>query len=409
MNNVEYWKNRAKQKMLASERTSLKILRNTQKIYKQAQKNVLAEIEKMYAKAGEESGIDISTYMKTAVFGDERSRLIKEIKKLIKSKGLDYTLSEDFGRRLTRLDALEKKIEIELKSLRKQTQALQTKGYKDVMSTVYQYTQEDLEQLSKYPIGGGNVEKRVIREVSVNDANWDDGTYRTRNTKNVNNLDSRLNTIVGAGMAMGQSREKTARQVRDQFGISMRKATRLVQTESNYYAGQTDLAVYKEYGVSFYQYLDVLDEKTCEGCQELDTKVFPVDDAQVGVNYHPIHPNCRCGTVPYFIDDPTPDTPRSARDVVTGKTYLTNAKDYEGYKISQNMKHGKGAVQLAAKKNANILQDREQYARYKKVLGDRWKTLDDFQNMKYGDVKEYERMKELYKKEKEAERLANKA
>lgn len=397
MNNVEYWKNRARQKMLASERSTLKILRNTRKLYKQAQKTIIQEIEKMYEQAGATYGEDVSKYMKETLHGDERNRLIRDLKKYIKDKGLDYVLSDDFGRRLTRLDALQKKIEIELVNLRKQTQTLQTKGYKEVMSTVYGYDAKDVEEIGKYPIGGGNLEKRVISEVSKNDSNWADGTYRTRNTKNVNNMTSKINSIIGAGMAIGQSREKTARQVRDQFGISSRKAMRLVQTESNYYAGQVDLEAYRAMGVEYYQYLDVLDEKTCEGCQELDTKVFPVDMANVGVNYHPMHPNCRCGTVPY---DPEFDTDkpnvRSARDVVTGKSYLTTAKDYEGYKISQNMKHGKGTVQLAAKMNANKFSDKEQYERYKKVFGDRWKTLEDFQEMKYTKIKEYAKAKKIY-------------
>lgn len=42
-----------------------------------------------------------------------------------------------------------------------------------------------------------------------------------------------------------------------------------------------------------------VNERTCDTCGALDGRRFKVDDAEPGVNYPPIHPNCRCTTVEY--------------------------------------------------------------------------------------------------------------
>jgi SPP1 gp7 family putative phage head morphogenesis protein len=54
-------------------------------------------------------------------------------------------------------------------------------------------------------------------------------------------------------------------------------------------------------------------------CQELDGQTFPVDKAEVGVNYNPMHPFCRSTTAP-VIDGVTKEgQTRRARDTRTGE------------------------------------------------------------------------------------------
>jgi hypothetical protein len=54
----------------------------------------------------------------------------------------------------------------------------------------------------------------------------------------------------------------------------------------------------------------------------MDGKVFPLAQAQTGVNVPPLHPHCRSTTVPHFAeDDLSEPADRVARDK-DGKTYL---------------------------------------------------------------------------------------
>lgn len=44
-------------------------------------------------------------------------------------------------------------------------------------------------------------------------------------------------------------------------------------------------------------------ERTCETCGALDGKRFKLSDKRDGVNFPPLHPNCRCTTIAYDPDD----------------------------------------------------------------------------------------------------------
>ena len=78
--------------------------------------------------------------------------------------------------------------------------------------------------------------------------------------------------------------------------MQYRDAERLVCTETSYIANQAHLQAYKDAWIEQYRFKTVLNSRTCKFCALLDGQVFNVADAQVGKNYPPIHPNCRCVT-----------------------------------------------------------------------------------------------------------------
>ena len=96
----------------------------------------------------------------------------------------------------------------------------------------------------------------------------------------------------------GKSYARMARAIQDEFGVSYRKAVRLIRTETSYVAGQSRKKAYQDAGRKRYRYLTALDKRICDRCGPLDLKLFELDKAEVGVNYPPMHPICRCTTVP---------------------------------------------------------------------------------------------------------------
>ena len=87
---------------------------------------------------------------------------------------------------------------------------------------------------------------------------------------------------------------------------------RLVRTESAYLAGQADQLAYQELMIDRYRYLATLDMRTSSLCQGLDGRQFDRAAARVGVNYPPMHPNCRSTTVA-VIDDEALEAMRRTR------------------------------------------------------------------------------------------------
>lgn len=90
---------------------------------------------------------------------------------------------------------------------------------------------------------------------------------------------------------------------------------------------------------------------------------------------------------------------RRARDPVTGKTYLIDQNiTYDEWKKQIDSKYGKGTVDLEHKKYTNLKTDKEQYKRYKNVLGKEKvpKTFANFQDLKYNNVDEWKKLKVDY-------------
>ncbi len=74
---------------------------------------------------------------------------------------------------------------------------------------------------------------------------------------------------------------------------------------------------YRETGVQSYRFEAALDLKTCTVCGALDQREFPLAEHETGINYPPLHPRCRCTTVPVTefrtaVSVP-PEIPRPAR------------------------------------------------------------------------------------------------
>lgn len=106
----------------------------------------------------------------------------------------------------------------------------------------------------------------------------------------------------------------TLRQATKAFSALINQAQhvveRLIRTEMNRVQNEALIAAYKENGVSKYEYVAILDERTSEICEYLDGRQFYVDEAEPGVNLPPMHPNCRSSTIPI-----TPGTQKVDKDM----------------------------------------------------------------------------------------------
>lgn len=128
-----------------------------------------------------------------------------------------------------------------------------------------------------------------------------------------------LRSHITQGLIQGLSEEEMSKKLAKDLNVSLSNAKRLARTESNYIHNQVSLDTYEEYaGIEKYRFLATLDYKTSPICQDLDGKIFYKEEAQVGVNFPPMHPNCRSTTTVYFDGDEIGT--RAARGA-NGKSY----------------------------------------------------------------------------------------
>ncbi len=86
-----------------------------------------------------------------------------------------------------------------------------------------------------------------------------------------------------------------------------------------YIAGQADIEAYKAAGIEWYEFMATEDERTSEICRSLDGKKFRISEAKAGVNYPPMHPNCRSTTIEYVPDEERAAHSEAAPDVTYEK------------------------------------------------------------------------------------------
>ncbi len=74
------------------------------------------------------------------------------------------------------------------------------------------------------------------------------------------------------------------------------------------------MLAYEELDIEKYRFIATLDKRTSVKCQEMDNKEFEVHKRKMGINYPPLHPNCRSTTVAVFEDEDIENLQRKARD-----------------------------------------------------------------------------------------------
>lgn len=111
-----------------------------------------------------------------------------------------------------------------------------------------------------------------------------------------------MNERIVEGLTQCVERGKTVNQTVDALVYSMNvdrsMADRLVRTELSRVQNEARKNGYVNAGLTHYKFLSAQDERVCDDDDELDGQVFSFDEAEVGVNFPPMHPNCRCTIVP---------------------------------------------------------------------------------------------------------------
>lgn len=161
---------------------------------------------------------------------------------------------------------------------------------------------------------------------------WFGGDYSANIWKNREALAEALEQKITAGFLSGRANAKITQDIQEQFGVSFRVAERLVRTETAYISGQAKLASFKRAGFRWYRFVSTLDTRTCDDCGPMDNDVFEVENAQVGVNYPPMHPWCRCTVTGVAKKEKPQRGERAAEDAQGKGVYVPRDMSYSEWR-----------------------------------------------------------------------------
>ena len=398
MKSSTYWDKRAIKRLTKNEKTSEKYIKRIQKVYNRASKNIQGELESIYRNYSNETGIDVQT-LKTLLSKKATKKVFDELKK----QGLGDYVRENYKSRISRLEQIQAQIYAKAKEVYTEEELEQTMCYYRIINEDYYRAIYDVQMGTGYDFSFNKIDENMMN--SVLSERWSSKNYSQRIWKNTNILADSVAEIVGGALLSGQGIEKTAKQIRERFDVGKYYATRLVRTETNYFHNMADSMAYEEMGIDKYVYVAVLDNRTSEMCQEQDGKVYKYSEKEIGVNFPPLHPNCRSTTRGYLGEDAEKDLQRRARNPITGQNEVIDNISYKDWYNQNVSQYGQDKIDIAIKKVRNQTKDREQYDRYINKLGKKnIGTFDNFREIKYnnsnqwGDYKHTYRLKTHYDK-----------
>ena len=327
-----YWDKRAIKRLNEAEKSSETYIKRVKSIYNQAYKDIDRQLASIYRNYSKETGIDIQK-LKELLTRSETKKTWEQMKR----QGLDKYIKENYKARISRLEQLQAQIYAKAKQIYPKEELENTMCYKGVVNQSYYKTMYDTQMGTGYNFNFATIDDNMVNAILQEP--WSGKNYSERIWGNTDILADNLSEILGGAMLSGQSMELTARQIRDRFNVSKYYAERLIRTETNHFNNEADAMAYEEMGVKKYVFVATLDNRTSEICQSMDGQVFNYSDRAEGINYPPLHPNCRSKTRGYLGKEAEKDLQRRAKNPFTGETEIVPNISYKEW-IKQHNNNG---------------------------------------------------------------------
>lgn len=280
-------------------------------VYRETAANIRREINDFYARFARENKLeyaDAVRYLNRSEALEWKASVEDYIKEIAREKNpavrerlmREYD-ARAYGARITRLESLNASIDNELSKLyaraNEQFRELLGENYTDgYYRAIY-----DIQNRFGYSSMFATVNPKIVENALSYP--WSGANFSDRLWKHKFELQNQLRETLTTGFIRGDSLQTMAKRLAERLDVSRSQALRLVRTESSHIHNTAELDAYKECGFEEYEFMASLGERTCSVCGRMDGKRFKLTDKQLGVNFPPLHPNCRCTTIAFDPDD----------------------------------------------------------------------------------------------------------
>lgn len=327
VNSRDYWKQRADYTQRQLMKKADDFIPHMERAYRDAISSMQKDINDFFQRFADNEGMTMTQARKLYTareMKDFRMTLEEYIAKGQESGVSDKWLKELESasdlHRIDRLKALQLQLANEIESL----SAYKERGLNKTLSDIYEegYCRNifDIQQINGVGIAFARIDKRKINQALSKPWTYDGKTFSDRIWQDKEKLKHSIEKTLTQSIIRGEAPLKTAKRIAKETNVELSSAKRLVLTESAAMSNKASMDSYKELGVDEIEFVSALDGQTCDICGAMDGKHFKTSEGAEGINLPPLHPNCRCTTVPYFNDEFTQGEMRAAKGE-DGKTY----------------------------------------------------------------------------------------
>jgi SPP1 gp7 family putative phage head morphogenesis protein len=190
------------------------------------------------------------------------------------------------------------RIEYTQANIRSSFEEALTKSYEKIQDVFLEANKISIAKIDKLYEYGMTEEK--IEKLSKEIANLKT-IYGTTNTQIENIRKSMykiIDTFTPQAFARKLSQEDFIKEMRGDIAKIKNRCRYIMYTMGNYQFNTILQYFMNELNIGEYKYCAILDNRTSEICKQLDGSTFKLTQAQVGVNFPPMHPNCRSYIIP---------------------------------------------------------------------------------------------------------------
>ena len=290
------WVERAKQRVLDNAGEADRAVKEIMFLFDEAAWQLETEINAMFQKYATENGLT-SEEASRMLSSSEYSRWRKSMEEYLKeAEGNSKVLVElnalSAKSRISRKEQLLSGIYRTMFTLSKDTETKLTDVLAGLFRTNYYRGCYDVQSILKIGFNVSKVDEKMLWRVLRHP--WSGKNYSQALWDNTDKLAQLAKKEITLGFMTGASVQKMAKNIDNVMGKGRYAAERLVRTECGYFSNQGNLASYQEMGIAKYKFLG----GGCDDCLALNGQEFLVEEAEPGINFPTMHPNCKCTTVP---------------------------------------------------------------------------------------------------------------
>lgn len=296
---INHFQKVAQDVFIENEENAIKLHKELKELYKESISNIENEIAKLYAnfsKYGDISLEKANELIKGDEFKEWRYSLKDYLKRIEATQDDDLKLELEtltHRARISRLEALKTKMDVEYALLADNTEKKTKKHLKEVVKNTYR---KHIKSFLKINI----ISKRVSTDLNndfIEDllkSSWKNSNYSKRIWKNIDKIGEIAKKSVNSALVEGKSYQNIVNDLKGKYGdIYAHSFDRLVKTETAYINTISEAKAFKDAGVEQYEISAVLDGRTSDICRSQDGEVYELKDLVIGKNAPPFHPRCR--------------------------------------------------------------------------------------------------------------------
>ncbi|HEN7389454.1 minor capsid protein [Streptococcus agalactiae] len=292
----QYWNERQKQLWANLETSERALQSKLSKCYADEAKSLEKEIGAYFSKYGKDNVIEYRNLLQQLSKAD-KDLLYRDCERFAKKypQHADLMPVRTSIYKLDRLQGLELNIKMQQLEIGAIEEAELTKHLTTVFKKGYQETAKTI----------GFQADKVSAELFINNDWTGKGNFSSSIWTNKDKLVDYLTNDFKTAIIRGDSFDKVVKQMSERFTVrSQSDITRLIMTEGTYVNNQAMMKPFEDSGLyDEFEFVAVLDGHTSSLCKGLDGQKFPMKSKQVGINFPPMHANCRSTFAMVIPDD----------------------------------------------------------------------------------------------------------